>query len=215
MKIKNTNKYEYVISDYELKNIFKSNFIIFDLEATGLDVKNDYITQFGAVVLENGKISKKKFVSYIQSPKKISKFISNLTGITNSNIKNAPTIKEVIKPLWKSYKNYIWVAQCGFEFDFPILKRQLSENGENWFNPLMADTKVMYSYLYSLDKNIPSTNYLLNKYNLNVSKLRRHDALNDSIIVSKILSNILTDYKKHKISNIDIKRKLKIKKFYV
>lgn len=214
MDINSLNKNEYIISDYELNNVQKLNYLIFDLEATGLDIEKEYITQFGAVLFENGKINnKKRIISYIHSPKKISKFISNLTGITNSNIEKAPSIEKIIKPLWEKYGDYIWVAQCGFEFDFLILKRQLLEKGITWFKPQIADTKVMYTYLYKNNVEVPSTDYLIKKYKLHLSNLQRHNALKDSIIVSKILSKILEDYKKYKIKNIKINTPIKIKKF--
>jgi len=215
MKIINQNQYSYKINGYELSDIHKLNYVVFDLEATGLDTKNDYITQFGAVIIKNRKFKiNLKYKSYVYSPKKIPKFIVKLTGVTNANIKNAPSIVDVIKPIWEKYKNYIWVAQCGFEFDFNILYRQLAEKGHYWFKPKILDTKIMFSYLHNDIEKTPSTDFLLKYYGIK-TKIKRHDALNDSIIVSKILKEVLDDYKKNNCNSIIIKKVLRIKKFYI
>ncbi|MFR1297921.1 MAG: PHP domain-containing protein [Coprobacillus cateniformis] len=78
--------------DISLKDL---TFISFDLETTGLSVMDDDITEFGAVKIKNGQ-EIGRLQSLIKPNKRISQKITNLTHITNEDVKDAPTIQEYI-----------------------------------------------------------------------------------------------------------------------
>jgi ATP-dependent DNA helicase DinG len=204
MIIVNNNKYFYLVKNINLPNIHKINFLVFDIEATGLDTSKEYPIQIGCVPLVKGKILfKNSFSSLIKSPIKIRRSIEKLTRISNKDLKDAPAFEDVIKKLWKKYNKFVWIAQCGLEFDFPLIERITLKNKIK-----KMDTKILFTYLNNDKKTIYSTDYLIDFYHINKKKFKRHDALNDAKLVAIILSKILKDLKNKKINDINIQKML-------
>lgn len=74
---------------------FPSNYVLFDIETTGLDPEYDEIIEIGAIKVDNNKVMD-EFHSLIKPDNEIDEFITNLTGITNEMVENAPNIEEVL-----------------------------------------------------------------------------------------------------------------------
>ena len=69
-------------------------YVAIDLETTGLNSSNDEIIDIGAVKFnENGTID--TYSSLIKPNQLISKFITQLTKISNHDVLNAPKIEDV------------------------------------------------------------------------------------------------------------------------
>lgn len=74
---------------------FPNEYIVFDIETTGLDASYDEIIEIGALKIKNNEIVD-KFTSLIKPKYPIDEFITELTGITNEMVKDAPLINEVL-----------------------------------------------------------------------------------------------------------------------
>ena len=79
------------------------SFVVIDIETTGLNSNPDYgevnhIIEVGAVKIEQGKITE-KFSSFCACPISLPQEIVKLTGISNEDLKNAPSVKQVLKNL--------------------------------------------------------------------------------------------------------------------
>ncbi len=89
----NTEPYDkYMI--YKNSTEFPDDFVVFDFETTGLDAKTEKIIQIGALRYKNNE-KVDEFVTYVNPQKAIPSNITNLTGIKNSDVKNAPTISQI------------------------------------------------------------------------------------------------------------------------
>ena len=79
------------------KNIISNstNYVIIDIETTGLDPEYCEIIELAAIKYENNK-EIARFNSLVKPDYEIDSFITNLTGITNEMVKNSPKISEVI-----------------------------------------------------------------------------------------------------------------------
>lgn len=79
------------------------SFVVIDIETTGLNSNPDYgevdhIIEVAAVRIEQGKITE-KFSSFCACPIPLPEEIVKLTGISNEDLKNAPSVKQVLKNL--------------------------------------------------------------------------------------------------------------------
>ena len=73
--------------------------VVLDFETTGLSPdRGDRVIEVGAVLIENNRITD-RFQSLTNPGMRINSFIENYTGITNSMLKGAPPVSEVMHRL--------------------------------------------------------------------------------------------------------------------
>lgn len=101
-----------------------SDYIIVDVETTGLDTFNDQIIEIGAIKYSEGE-KVDEFSSLVKG--EVSSFIVNLTGITNEMLEDAPPIKEVIKKFYDFIGNSILISYNA-RFDGEFLNYALVRN---------------------------------------------------------------------------------------
>ncbi|MBQ7596713.1 MAG: 3'-5' exonuclease, partial [Clostridia bacterium] len=75
--------------------IFPADYTVIDIETSGLSPEECEIIEISAVKVRNDKITD-TFSQLIKPERRISAFITSLTGITNDMVKYAPDIKSVI-----------------------------------------------------------------------------------------------------------------------
>jgi DNA polymerase-3 subunit epsilon len=95
------------------------NYIVIDLETTGLDPSYDEIIEFAAVRVENGAIVS-EFQSLVKPPYPIDSFITELTGITNEMLSTAPSVDTVL-PNFLDYVGQSTVVAHNANFDVNFL----------------------------------------------------------------------------------------------
>lgn len=96
--------------------------VAIDIETTGLDPHNDAIIEIGAVRF-NGHRVESEWSTLINPGRPISSFITQLTGISNDMVKNAPPVKAVINDL-ADFVGDVPVLGHSVGFDLGFLARQ-------------------------------------------------------------------------------------------
>lgn len=117
------------------------NFVVIDIETTGLSPIYDYIIEIGAIRYEND-IEVERFSSLVKPPlcddgSYIDDYIVELTGITNEMLSTAPTIKEVLADFDSFIGNSILIGHnVNFDINF------LYDNFEEYLNKTLSNDFV-------------------------------------------------------------------------
>ena len=74
---------------------FPSDYVVLDLETTGLSPEYDEIIEIACVRVRDHKVTD-TFSTLVKPINEIDSFITELTGITNEMVSNAPTLKEAL-----------------------------------------------------------------------------------------------------------------------
>ncbi|SFS56896.1 3'-5' exonuclease [Paenibacillus sp. 453mf] len=216
MEIKNISDIDYLVSGLSIKNIHSQKFCVFDFESTGINHETEFITQIGAVIIENNIIQERKtFNTYIKSPKPIPEAVERFTGIYNTDIEGAPVLQEVYNDFVKFTKECILVTHAGYEFDLPLLKNECVRNHLPMITTPCIDTKALFSYLHPEVKDIIWTDYLIHYYKIYDKDLRRHDALGDSILIGRIFLRIMEEFESRNIRDIEFIDPVTVKRFQI
>ncbi len=105
--------------------------VVFDLEATGLDLVNDRIIQISYVKVSPGdKDGEEERKSLFVNPgKPIPALVQQLTGITDDMVKDAPTFKQLAKQLADSFMGCDFAGFNSDRFDVPMLAEEFLRAG--------------------------------------------------------------------------------------
>ena len=160
------------------EHINENSFVVFDVETTGLDADTCEIIEIGAAKIENGKITE-KFQTLIKPSKPISDLITNLTGIDNSMVEDAPDIRDAIKDFHYFCENTILV---GYNINFDIKFIQNAGRPEN----CMFTNKIEDAMALAREK-LRLGNYKLKTVvnELNIKLDNAHRAYNDALATAK------------------------------
>lgn len=112
----------------EMKLNLTKPLIVFDLETTGLDLVNDRIIQISYIkVHPDGKEDRVNLLVNPEIP--IPTFVSDLTGITNGDVANAKTFKQLAADLEKTFKGCDFAGFNSNHFDIPMLAEEFLRAG--------------------------------------------------------------------------------------
>ncbi len=98
-----------------------SSIVALDIETTGLDFQKDAITEIGAVRF-NGHRVEDEWTTLVNPNRPIPPMITNLTGITNEMVRNAPPIHSIIHEL-ADFVGDAPVLGHSVRFDLSFLQR--------------------------------------------------------------------------------------------
>lgn len=113
------------------------NYVVIDLEMTGLNAKTDYILEVGAVRVRDGGVQE-TFGAMIRQPQKIKPEITDLTGITNEMMENGGDEDTVMQQFLAFMGDDTLVGQ-NVIFDYSFVK-QWAVNHKISFERMAVDT---------------------------------------------------------------------------
>ena len=170
--------------DDETKS-FPGKYVVFDLETTGLDPLKEEIIEIGACKIVDGRIDK-TFSTFVKPSKHIPREITELTGIDDNMVKDAPTINYVMPDFYKFCDGATIVAQnTAFDMSFiHNIAKKLSYN----FDHETMDTMVM-----ARNKLPGLKNYKLGTIvdALGISLENAHRAIHDATATAKVFIKLM------------------------
>ena len=170
-------------------------FCIFDTETTGLDPGCEYLTEIGAVIVKNGEVAE-EFDTFVKPPKAITARISELTGITNEMVADAPGEAEALKAFLEFAGGRILVAHNANSFDIRFLRAAAGRSGIE-LNLTYIDTLTMAQTMYPGLKNYKQDT--INKH-LELPDYEAHRACEDAGALARIFCVMLRDLEEKQIT---------------
>lgn len=102
--------------------------VVFDLETTGLDLVKDRIIQISYIkVHPDGREERHNY--FINPGMAIPYEVAQLTGITDADVKDAPTFKEMASKLEQEFKGCDFAGFNSNHFDVPMLAEEFLRAG--------------------------------------------------------------------------------------
>jgi len=178
------------IADAELS---KLDYVVFDIETTGLDSQSDKIIEIAGVKVSNGEIVD-RFSTFVDPKRNISEKITRLTNITNSMVAGSPEDKAAVKDFIEFARGCVLVAHNA-QFDTSFVKFAANKYGFE-YNFKSLDTLALSRVLYPDLKS-----HKLNKVceHLNVLLEGHHRAINDAEATAGVLLRMISELKKRGI----------------
>lgn len=167
----------------------EKNYVVVDLETTGLDPKKDKIIEIGAVKVRGGEVAD-TFEKLIYPGRKLSQKIVELTGITDEMLAGKPLIGDVIPEFLAFAGEDILIGHCVL-FDYSFLKRAVVNYGENYERQGIDMLKISRELLPDLESR--SLSFLCGHYGIEYSP---HRALPDARATHELYQRLCKEFPK-------------------
>ena len=182
---------------------FDGTFICFDIETTGLSAARDKITEIGAVKVENGVITD-TFSTFANPEMPIPQKITQLTGITDDMVKDAPSQSEAVGAFLEFAGDNVLVAHNA-PFDTSFIAKACEDMGRE-YNYTSIDTVAISRAILTDIKNCKLDTVA--KF-LRLGDFNHHRATDDAEMLARIFINLcqrlIDDYGITKTNDINTK----------
>ena len=174
-----------------------SECIVFDIETTGLSVKSERITEIGAVRMVGGEV-KESFNTFINPGIPIPAKITELTGITNAMVADAPSEEEGLRKFYDFCGDCRVLVAHNASFDTGFI-RASARRCHMPYDFTAVDTVPLARALYKGLKN-----YRLDTVAsyLKLPPFNHHRACDDAAVLAGIYTHMLKDMADQKIETL-------------
>lgn len=167
----------------------KNEFVVFDLETTGLNSSPstgnmDRIIEIGAYKISGGEI-KESFNTFVNPQRKLSAEIVNLTGIDQSMVDGAPTYEKVMPDFFKFIDGCYLVGHNAANFDYKFIDYYCSQCG-------YIPERRIFDTLFFSQSLLHLSNYKLNTVADHFGiTFNHHRAADDALVTAKIFIELV------------------------
>jgi DNA polymerase-3 subunit epsilon len=160
-------------------------YAIIDIETTGGSARTEKITEI-AIYLHDGKQITGEFSTLVNPERNIPHFITNLTGITNEMVENAPRFYEIAKQVVELTEGCTFVAHNA-RFDYSFIRQEFKSLGFNYKRNIL-DTVALSRKLLPGHSSYSLGNICKD---LKISITGRHRASGDALATVKLLEILI------------------------
>jgi DNA polymerase-3 subunit alpha (Gram-positive type) len=161
-------------------------YTVIDIETTGLSKNFHKITELAAVKVEKDKIVD-EFQTLVNPQTRIPRFITQLTGIDNEMVKNAPTINRVLPHFLEFLgKKTIIAHNASFDYGF------IQQNALRYLKHELTNDRLCTRKLANrLIPELPSKKLSALCEYLNIRNLQEHRAMADAKATNSVFQHFL------------------------
>ncbi len=182
---------------------FDEETIVFDIETTGLSVKNCKITEIGAVKVKDGEVVE-VFNTFVNPEIPIPEDIVQLTGINDEMVADAPKIRDALEAFFNfigdrdTDKKKLLVAHNA-SFDMGFIRYAAEECGLEFRNPYL-DTVALSRYI-NPDLKKHKLDTLAEYYQL--GDFNHHRACDDAAMLAAIYVKMIASMREQDIKSFE------------
>ena len=163
--------------------------IVLDTETTGISVKDGHrIVEIGCIELDNLIPTKNKFHYYFNPERKVSDKAFEIHGYTDEFLSTQKKFHEVVDEFIEFVKNKRLIIHNA-EFDLAHLNNELSLVGKKEIQNEIIDTLQIARDKYP--GTSVSLDALCKKFRIDNSRRKKHTALIDCELLSKVYINLI------------------------
>ena len=164
--------------------------VVLDTETTGLEVQDGHrIVEIGCIELENLIPTSKKFHCYLNPERKVSEKALEVHGYTDEFLSDKKKFKDIVDEFLEFIKDKKLIIHNA-EFDLTHLNNELQLIGKNKINK----NSIIDTLDLARDK-FPglgiSLDALCKRYRIDNSKRKKHTALIDCELLSRVYINLI------------------------
>ena len=184
--------------------LHQATFVIVDLETTGASPKKGAaITEIGAVKVKNGQYLG-NFESFVNPLAPIPEYITEMTGITDLMLANAPVIDEILPAFleFAGSENETIIVAHNAPFDLSFLKSAAKELGLSWPKYKTLDTVTIARQVLSKE-DVPNCKLSTLAQFFGTITEPNHRALDDAKATTEILHGLIERLGSFKVYTVD------------
>lgn len=187
-----------IVYDEQHRLLEDDTYVVFDVETTGLSAVYDTIIELAAVKVVNGEI-KERFERFANPHHPLSSTTTELTGITDDMVKDAPEVSEVIRDFKEFIGDSILVAHNA-SFDMGFFYEASKKANLHDRNYPTIDTLELSRFLYPELRN-HRLNTLAKKFDIELTQ--HHRAIYDTEATAYLFIRLMKDAAEKGIEYLD------------
>jgi DNA polymerase-3 subunit alpha (Gram-positive type) len=187
-------------------DLASTDYVIFDLETTGLSSRYDRIVEIGAIRVQKGEITDRLSILVNPLEVPISERASQVSGITMAMLKDQPSFREIKEKVQTFFANAILVSHNA-PFDIGFLKEAFAREGVAFTLPVI-DTLTLSRFLFP-EANNHRLGGLAKRLMVAYDDTQAHRAIYDAEVLMRIWQEMKTLLlQQHQVSRHDDLKRL-------
>ncbi len=193
---------------FEARELAETGFVVFDLETTGAKAPPCRITEIGAYRVINGSVTD-EFQTLVNPQMQIPRFISELTGISDEMVRDAPLFADVAHDFLSFIGDSILVAHnSGFDMRFLNFEIGRVFGGYRMANPCLCTVQLSRRLL----PNIVNHKLKTVAAHYSIDLVNHHRAGADAYATAHIFVNLLTKLRSRGVNDLAAIRRMGLRK---
>lgn len=186
-----------MVLNARVEDLQTAEYVVFDIETTGLSIINSKIIELAGVRMREGK-EIDRFETFINPHEKIPYHIQQLTNITDDMVKDAPELEPKLREFIEFIGDAVLVAHNA-RFDIGFIQANCKAIGlPEVANPVL-DTLELARFIHPSLKN-HRLNTLADKYKISLEN--HHRAIDDSVALGGVLFGLIADAASRSITGL-------------
>jgi DNA polymerase III epsilon subunit family exonuclease len=207
--ILNEDTVELIDDGLDDRDLFESEFVVFDLETTGSKAPPCRITEIGAYRVKNCEVVA-EFQTLVNPEMPIPWFITKLTGINDEMVRDAPLFGDVVHDFLGFIGDSILVAHnSGFDMRFLNFEIARIFGSYRMANPCLCTVQLSRKLLPGILNHKLKT--VAEHYSIDL--VNHHRASADAFATAHIFVNLLINLRSNGINDLGSVRKMSSRKY--